>query len=74
MKIAKHGHVIITEKAIRVEGWLMTPEPDDPTEASPNELVAAVATEWALKRLQGAVNEALLAGYIKANPSKPTGN
>ena len=66
MNIVKHGHVIITQhKRTVIEGFLMTREDTDPIEATANELVAATAVEWALKKLQKEYNEAALAGLIK---------
>jgi hypothetical protein len=67
MKIAKHGHVIITEQQIRIEGWLMAPEPDDPQDAKPEELLTALATEWALKRLTNAINSESMRALLESS-------
>ena len=71
MKIVKHGHVIITEKSLtRIDGFLVTREDTDPIEATNEQLVAATAVEWALKKLQKEYNDALLAGLIKTSSQK----
>ena len=66
MKIAKFGHVIITPETIRIEDWLMTPEPGDPPEATTNEMVAALATAWALQRLQDALEKESVKAMLRA--------
>ena len=71
MKIVKYGHVIITEKRMtRIEDFVMQREDTDPAEASSEQLVAATAVEWALKKLQKEYNDALLAGLIKTSSQK----
>lgn len=65
MKIVKFGHVIITPTKTHIEGWLMSREDTDSVGATANELLAATAVEWALKKLQKEYDEALLAGLIK---------
>lgn len=68
MKIVRHGHVIITEnKRTFIEGFLMTREDTDPVDATSDQLVAATAVEWALKKLQKEYNDAMLAGLIKSS-------
>jgi hypothetical protein len=71
MKIVKYGHVIITEKRMtRIEDFLMQREDTDPVKATNDQLVAAAAVEWALKKLQKEYNDALLAGLIKTSSEK----
>ena len=66
MKIAKFGHVIITPETIRIEGWLMTPEPGDSPEATSGELLTGLATAWALKRLQDALEKESIKAMSRA--------
>jgi hypothetical protein len=67
MKIVKYGKVILEQGTVpRIEGWLMMPEIEDPPDASPEQLVAAVAAEWALKHLQAVYSGAVLDGLIQA--------
>ena len=51
MKIVRHGVVIITDKRITVEGWLMQPEASDPKDATPEQMTLKVAVEWAMAKL-----------------------
>jgi hypothetical protein len=57
MKIQKHGVVIVTEGVVRVEGWTCEPEPGDPTDITPDQLLLQTAVKWALQKLTDAVNE-----------------
>lgn len=66
MKVVRYGHVIITPKEIRVEGWLMAKEESDPPEATAEQLVTAFAAEWALKKLAGAVQKESIAALERA--------
>ena len=59
MKINKVGMVIITENAIRVEGWLMDPEATDPKEATPEQMVLETVIPWAQKKMNAAILENL---------------
>jgi hypothetical protein len=52
MKITRYGAVIITQKKIGIEGWLVEREPTDPPDATTEQLLVGVATEWALNQLQ----------------------
>ena len=52
MRIARYGAVIITKLQIRIEGWLVEREATDPQDATTEQLLLGVATEWALKQLQ----------------------
>ena len=59
MKINKVGMVIITENAIRVEGWLMEPEVDDPKDATHEQMLLEVVIPWAQKKMNAAILENL---------------
>jgi hypothetical protein len=51
MKINKHGAFIMTENAVRVEGWLVEREVTDPADATTEQLLLEVAIPWAQKKL-----------------------
>ena len=55
MIITKIGNVIIGDGPIRVENFLVQREPTDPPQAKSEELLLALAAEWALDKLQKAV-------------------
>jgi len=57
MKIVKYGTVTITEGAIKVEGWLVEPEADDPVDAKPEQLLLQLAIDWARKKFETEVNK-----------------
>lgn len=59
MKIAKVGQVIIGEGPIQFNGWVMTPEPTDPPEATPEQMLLETAIPWAQKRLNAAIMQEL---------------
>lgn len=62
MKIHKHGEVIIPSSgAIRVEGFNIEREPDDPAGATDEQLLLAYAVHMAQKKL----NAAILSDYIR---------
>lgn len=52
MKIVKHGAVIITKDRIQIEGWLVEHEDSDPDDATPEQLLLALTTDWALTQLK----------------------
>lgn len=55
MKIAKYGKVIIDEGPIKFEGWLMTPEPTDSPDATPEQMLLEVVIPWAQKKMNAAI-------------------
>jgi hypothetical protein len=59
MKITRYGTVILTEGPVRVEDWLVEREPEDPTEATTEQLLLEFAIPWAQGRLQDTVNSAM---------------
>jgi hypothetical protein len=58
MKIIKYGTVTISEGPITIDGWLVTPEAGDPPEAKPEELLLALAIDWARKKFDAESNKA----------------
>ena len=56
MIVTKIGNVIIGDGSIRIEDWLVQRELIDPPQAKTEELLLAHAVEWALEKLQKAVN------------------
>lgn len=65
MIVTKIGNVILGDGPIRVENWLVQREPTDPPQAKTEELLLAHAAEWALKKLQAAVNDASVQAILK---------
>jgi hypothetical protein len=59
MKIKKYGIVILTEGPVRIEGWQVESEPSDPPDAKPEQLLTALAIDWAKARLTAATNQAI---------------
>jgi len=60
MKINKFGTVILTEGPVRVEGWNYSREPEDPVDATDEQLLLEFAIPWAQERLRKATNGAVL--------------
>ena len=58
MRIIKYGVVILSEGDVRIEGWLMEREADDPEEATNEQLLLGFAVDWAQKRFNVALNNA----------------
>jgi hypothetical protein len=61
MKVHKFGQVIVTNdvnQPIKIEDWNIEMEPNDPQDATPEELLVSFATEWALDRLATEVGKA----------------
>ena len=58
MRITKTGVVIFTENAVKVEGWLFELEPDDPKDATPEQLLLAYAIHWAQEKFKNALQGA----------------
>lgn len=61
MKINKHGVVVLTEQAVRVEGWNVQREDSDPpeSEATTEQLLLEVAIPWAQHKLNEAIGQNL---------------
>lgn len=72
MKVIKHGIVILTEKAVRVEGWRVERELTDPPleEASTEQLLLEIAIPFAQKKL----NEAILQNLRRISKEKAQQN
>ena len=60
MKILKYGVVILTEGPVRVENWLVEREPEDPADATEEQLLLGFAIEWAQGRFRAALNDATM--------------
>lgn len=60
MKVNRYGTVTLSEGPIRVDGWLIEREPDDPADATSEQLLLAVAIDWARERFDAAVQNAEL--------------
>jgi hypothetical protein len=65
MNIIKHGVVILTEGPVRVEDWVVEREPDDPTDATIEELLLGFAITWAKQRFDAAYNSAAMDVFRK---------
>lgn len=70
--VIKHGIVILTEKAVRVEGWQVERELTDPPleEASTEQLLLEIAIPFAQKKL----NEAILQNLRRISKEKAQQN
>ena len=60
MKITQYGTVILTTGPVRIEGWRVQREPEDPPEAKTEQLLLEFAINWAKDRLTAAVSNAML--------------
>lgn len=60
MKINKYGVVILTEGQPRIEGWNIEREPNDPKDATDEQLLLGFAIKWAEERFRVAVNSQVL--------------
>ena len=65
MKIHKYGTVILTEGRVLVDGWNVEREPDDPQEATNEQLLLGFAIHWAKQRFDAALNEASMVAFRK---------
>lgn len=79
MKINKFGTVTLREGLPPlIEGWLVEREPEDPADATPEQLIVGFAIIWAEKRFIAAKNMAILDVFRKrraaevAQPVNPT--
>ena len=52
MKINRYGAVILTQTAIRIEGWRVEREETDPSDATNDQLMLGTVTDWALTQLK----------------------
>jgi hypothetical protein len=55
MKIHKYGTVILTEGPVKVDGWNIERESDDPAYATDEQLLLKFAITWAQKKLNAAI-------------------
>jgi len=70
MKIHKFGTVILTEGPVKVEGWNVEREPEDPSDATTEQLILGFAIKWAQERLTVATNSAILDVFRDAAKKK----
>jgi hypothetical protein len=70
MKIARYGVVILTENAVKAEGWLMTPEATDPPDATEEQMLLETVIPWAQKKM----NEAILNNFRRISAEKKAAN
>lgn len=56
MKIHKYGVVILTAGPVQVEGWQVEREPNDPEDATTEQLLLAFAIHWAQERFKANLN------------------
>ena len=70
MRIKKHGVVILTEGPVRIEGWQVEREPDDPADATSEQLLLDLAIDWAWEKLRTATNRALAETMLKRSLPK----
>lgn len=55
MLVKQHGVVIFTQGDIKVENWQIEREPDDPKEATDNQLLLAYAVHFAQEKFAQAM-------------------
>jgi hypothetical protein len=65
MKIIKYGVVILTEGPVRVEDWVVEREPDDPKDATEEQLLLGYAIHWAQQKFDAAYNSAAMDVFRK---------
>ena len=70
MKIHKYGTVTLTEGPVNIEGWNIQREPDDPKDATDEQLLLGFAVTWAQERLTAATNSAALDVFRDAAKKK----
>lgn len=70
MKIHKFGTVILTEGPVKVDGWNVEREPEDPIDATTEQLLLGFAITWAKERLTAATNDAILDVFRAAAKQK----
>jgi hypothetical protein len=70
MKIIKFGTVTLTEGPVNIEGWNIQREPNDPKDATDEQLLLGFAITWAQERLTVAVNSAILDVFRDAAKKK----
>jgi len=58
MKINKFGAVTLTEGPVKIEGWNIEREPDDPKDATDEQLLLGFAIHWAHEKLREATKQA----------------
>jgi hypothetical protein len=63
MKIIKYGVVILSEGPVRVENWIVDREPDDPEDATMEQLLLGFAIHWAKERFDAALNQASMKAF-----------
>lgn len=75
MKIIKYGTVVLRQEGPLVEGWLVEREPEDPKDATTEQLLLAVAIAWAEEKFNIAKNHAVtdaLRTWLIAQRAKKT--
>ena len=70
MKINKFGTVTLTQGNVLVEGWEIEREPEDPENATNEQLLLGFAIKWAEERLRVATNSAVLEVFRKNAKAK----
>lgn len=65
MKIHQFGTVTLTTGPVKVEGWNIEREPEDPIEATDEQLLLGFAVRWAQEQLTKAMNAAILDVFRK---------
>lgn len=66
MKIHTFGTVTLTTGPVKVEGWNIEREPEDPIEATDEQLLLGFAINWAQAQLIKATNDAMLDVFRRA--------
>jgi hypothetical protein len=70
MKIHQYGTVtVVNDGPIKVEGWLVEREPEDPANATTEQLTLGFAIHWAKEKFDAAVKSEVLEVF-RANARK----
>ena len=70
MKIRKYGVVILTAGPVKVEDWIIEREPEDPKDATDEQLLLGFAIHWAKAQLETAIKSSTLDVFRKAAQEK----
>jgi hypothetical protein len=73
MRITKFGTITFAEgEGPKIEGWQCEREPDDPAEATTEQLLLGFVITWAKKKFDAAMNDAVMQTLRKAAYEKAT--
>jgi hypothetical protein len=66
VKIVQYGTVTFSQdQPVDVRDWIVEREPEDPADATPEQLLLAFAIHWAQEKLRNAVNSEAVRGLVQ---------